>query len=100
MAYDDHLEAEFQSNDRRKREAREAAEAAKKIKVKIVRVRAMIDPQHDLFNVEIVSTTGEWRETVGSEADLRLLLKGIEAGAAMVGGHATIGDIPTEPLLL
>lgn len=96
-AYDDQMEADFR---RQGREQREAEAAAKELKVEVKRNRSDTDPPHDFFNVVISGVTGEWRETVGSEADLEILLRGVKAGASMMGGHVSIGDIPTEPFMI
>lgn len=97
MAYDDHVEEHYQRTERDRAE-KEAAD--KELTVEVKRNRAQTDPAHDYFNVVITGTRGEWRETVGSEADLNLLLQGIKAGASMMGGHVTVSDIPTEPFMI
>lgn len=97
MAYDDHVEEHHQ---RTERERAKHEDADKKLAVDVKRNRTQTDPAHDFFNVVITGTRGEWRETVGSEADLTLLLTGIKAGASMMGGHVTVSDIPTEPFMI
>lgn len=97
MAYDDHVEEHYQSTGR----ARAKKEAAdKELTVEVKRNRTQTDPAHDFFNLVIMGTRGEWRETVGSEADLNTLLAGIKVGASMMGGHVTVSDIPTEPFMI
>ena len=97
MAYDDHVEEHYQRTEQARAE-QEAAE--KELAVDVKRNRTQTDPAHDFFNVVITGTRGEWRETVGSEADLNILLTGVKAGATMMGGHVTVSDIPTEPFMI
>jgi hypothetical protein len=97
MAYGDHVEEQFQRTLRAEAE-QEAAE--KELAIDVRRNRTQTDPAHDFFNIVLTGTHGEWRETVGSEADLNLMLKGIKAGVSMMGGHATVSDIPTEPFMI
>jgi hypothetical protein len=65
--------------------------------VTVSRVRILLDPPHDIFNVEISSNGGAWRHTVGSEGELMQFLRGVEAGVAMRHGHLSCGQIPTSP---
>ena len=93
MAYDDHVEGVHQAQ-------MDPEERARTFKATINRIRATVEPPHDLFCVEMTHEQGLWRETLGSEADLEIFLKGLVAGAGMMDGRIEFGEIPQEAKLL
>lgn len=71
---------------------------AEKIGVEILCGETRTDPALKIYTVELsVPKKGIWRETVGSEADLRTFLKGVRAGAGMAGGTVELTEIPMNP---
>lgn len=69
----------------------------KLMKITIERIRVQTDPKIDIFEVTL-STNGEWKETYGSEAELRAFLRGVKAGAFEAGWvRFEEPEIPREP---
>jgi len=57
-----------------------------KPKIEVKRYRIPLDPNIDIFSVEICND-GLWVETVPSEEALKWFLKGITAGASCFGNE-------------
>ncbi len=66
------------------------------ITAKVERLQAYLSPVLDVFNLELLNSTGAWGESFGSESDLRLFLKGVRAGAEMAGAMFKEPEIPMK----
>jgi hypothetical protein len=62
--------------------------------VKLKRIVACHDPELHIFRIELFNPKAIWREAWGSEAELRAFIKGLEAGAGMLGYFLPHIEIP------
>lgn len=85
---------------RRLKEARPATAESNGITIQIRPRRFTTDPPIWIYEVELLSKEGVWRETYGSREVLLAFLRGLEAAAAMLGHQAIqIPSIPPESQL-
>ncbi len=90
MAYDDHVEETVRRSEE-EATARRVGASTLTATIKVVQVDAR--PPNDNFAVAISCQDREWTETLGSKPDLDLFLKGMLAGATLLGGRLEV-DMP------
>jgi hypothetical protein len=61
---------------------------------KITRYRLNLNPPADIFGIEIESPQGTWKESFGSENDLRIFLRGVTAALGLYGIYISSPEIP------
>jgi hypothetical protein len=66
----------------------------KKISAQIERVEVETNPSCDIFTVTLEDEGYSWVETLKSETDLRIYLRGVEAGCGISGVLFSMPDIP------
>lgn len=69
------------------------------VQVGVARARVELDPPVDVFNAEVHDGEGEWRESFGSEVELKAFLRGIQVGCDMAGMSVDIPPVPDATAL-
>ena len=68
-----------------------------RLQIRIKRYRVPLEPEVQVFHVEVENEQGGiWEETCRTASETRLFLQGVKAGATMSGNSVPLPDMPVQ----
>jgi hypothetical protein len=64
--------------------------------IEIQRHKVCLDPSVDVLHVSVATKKGLWRETYGSEAEVRAFVRGARAAGSMLGALIMDPGVPEK----